>query len=320
MSEPAGGAVNEPGGAARPDPVRLEGAPAGSLSRALWLVKWLLLLPHLVVLCWLWAAFALLTVFAGAAILVTGRYPRGLFDFNLGVLRWTWRVGFYGYSALGTDRYPPFTLSDVPDYPARLDVAYPEHLSRGLVLVKTWLLAIPHYLVLAVFLGGGVGPRLGLISLLAVFGGVVLLLRGSYPSGVYGLTIGMDRWVARVTAYVALMTDSYPPLRLDQGGPDPSGPLPPGPMGTSTAARASAGAVGGLMLLAGSGMVVAGARLPVGAIPLAGLEALMIGGLAVAILGIPTVLLAARPDGHPADDDPGTDETDLFVGPRSTGC
>jgi hypothetical protein len=67
-----------------------------------------------------------------------------LFGFNLGVLRWSRRVGYYTYSALGTDRYPPFSLGEEPDYPATLDVAYPQRLSRGLVLVKWWLLAIPH--------------------------------------------------------------------------------------------------------------------------------------------------------------------------------
>jgi hypothetical protein len=145
------------------------------------------------------------------------------------VLRWTWRVGFYSYSALATDQYPPFTLKDAPDYPARLEVAYPESLSRGLVLVKWWLLAIPHYLVIAVFVGGawaGSGiDRLygggGLVGLLVLFAGIMLLFTSRYPKPLYDFVLGMNRWAFRVAAYATLMTDTYPPFRLDMGGDEP---------------------------------------------------------------------------------------------------
>ncbi|MGY2002670.1 DUF4389 domain-containing protein [Blastococcus sp. SYSU DS1024] len=226
-----------------PYPVRVDATLEPGLSRWLWLVKWLLLIPHYVVLAFLWIAFTVLTVVAFFAILFTGRYPRGIFDFNVGVLRWTWRVHYYGYAALGTDRYPPFTLADVPGYPARLDVAYPERLSRGLVLVKWWLLAIPHYLVLAVFIGGGLwlGTRTGpddgwdsgwgaggLVGLLVFIAAIVLLFTGRYPRPIYDFVLGMDRWALRVAGYAGLMTDRYPPFRLDMGGTDP-GSLPGGP-------------------------------------------------------------------------------------------
>src|ERR1700712_148052 len=129
---------------APPYPLRLTGELSPQLSRGLWLVKWLLAVPHFIVLLFLWIGFVAVSVVAFFAILITGRYPRGLFDFSVGVLRWSWRVGFYSYSALGTDQYPPFTLRHVPGYPARLEVDYPEALSRRLVLVKWWLLALPH--------------------------------------------------------------------------------------------------------------------------------------------------------------------------------
>lgn len=194
-------------------PVTVEGELAGSLSRWLWLVKWILVIPHLIVLVFLWLAFMVITIIAFFAILFTGRYPRGMFDFNVGVLRWTWRVGFYSYSTLATDQYPPFSL-EPRDYPATLEVEYPEKLSRGLVLIKWWLLALPQYLVLA-FFQGGPGFRFGGLQLvLVLFAGVALLFTGRYPRDLFELALGIARWSLRVLAYTALMRDEYPPFRL----------------------------------------------------------------------------------------------------------
>ena len=205
-------------------PVSISARLDDDLSPWKWLVKWFLAIPHYVVLAFLWLAFAVLTVVAGFAILFTGVYPRGIFDFNVGVLRWSWRVSYYATSGgIGTDRYPPFTLGPAEDYPATLEIAYPERLSRGLVLVKWWLLAIPHYVIVGVLVGGSWGDSTGpsLLGILVVIAGVALLFTGRYLRGLFDLIIGLNRWILRVVAYAALMTDKYPPFRLDQGGIEP---------------------------------------------------------------------------------------------------
>ena len=236
-------------------PARLYGELDPGLSRWLWLVKWFLAIPHWFLLIFLWTAFAVATIAAGLAILFTGRYPRALFDFNVGVLRWSWRVSFYASRALGTDRYPPFTL-DRTNYPADFDVDYPQRLSRGLVLVKWWLLVLPQALVVAAFTGGalffrdsggfvdydgapwqqswsGQGWRyqgwdspadagaISLLTLLVVIAALALLFTARYPRPLFDFIMGLNRWAYRVLAYGALMRDEYPPFRLDQGPIDP---------------------------------------------------------------------------------------------------
>ncbi|MCK2217328.1 DUF4389 domain-containing protein [Actinomadura sp. ATCC 31491] len=260
-------------------PVRVEARLDEPLNRGLWLVKWFLAIPHYIVLSLLWIAFAVLSVVAFFAILFTERYPRALFDFNLGVLRWTWRVAYYTYGALGTDRYPPFSLGAEPDYPATLEIDYPERLSRGLVLVKWWLLAIPHYLVVGLFTAGSViswrddvPDRVGgwfytldwggLIGLMVALAAVALLFTGRYPHGVYDFVVGMNRWALRVAAYAALMTDAYPPFRLEQGGHELPRMEPP-PVPHQEPVRHTTGSVvaivlGALLAFAAIGTAAAG--------------------------------------------------------------
>jgi len=212
-------------------PLTLTGIRDAHLSRWLWLVKMFLAIPHFVVLAALLPVAVVATIIAGFGILFTGRYPRPLFDFIVGVLRWNWRVGFYVYAAIGTDRYPPFRLASA-DYPATLDVTYPQRLSRSRVIVK-WLLAVPHVIIVALFgatlmlypiaalndastgslaLGG-----YSVLNLLVVIAGFFLLVTGTYPASLFDFLLGLNRWIFRVFVYAALMTDEYPPFRLDAG-------------------------------------------------------------------------------------------------------
>ncbi|MGV8896285.1 MAG: DUF4389 domain-containing protein [Rhodoglobus sp.] len=203
--------------------VRLEAALDPRLSRWLWLVKMFLAIPHFVILAGLGAAFIVTTLIAGVAILVKGRYPRALFDFNVGVLRWNWRVGFYVYAGLGTDTYPPFSLARRADFPASFEVDYDPNPSQPLVFAK-WLLTVPHLAIVAVLMGDWFSLQhpsqaatgaFSILNILVVTAGILLLITSRYPRPLFELLLGLNRWVYRVIVYVAFMRDEYPPFRLD---------------------------------------------------------------------------------------------------------
>lgn len=211
-------------------PARIEGELDGQLSRWLWIVKWILLIPHYVVLAVMLVGVVLLTVVAWISIVFTAKYPRWIFDFNVGVLQWGWRVAFYSYSALGTDEYPPFKLGDA-DYPARLEVDYPERLSRGLAWIK-WVLAIPHLVIVGLLTSGALyavesdGEQIyeagfSLLGFLVLVAGAFLLFANRYPAGLFDFVMGINRWSTRVWSYVFLLHDEYPPFRIDLGGKEP---------------------------------------------------------------------------------------------------
>ena len=199
--------VDEPVG--RDDSVRVR-SDIDAPSRRLWLVKWCLLaVPHYPILIGLYLLYPLVTIAAGIAILFTGRYPRPLFDFNVGVLRWSWRLMNYRFPMNSTDKYPPFTLASVPDYPADLEVDYPESLTNRAVLLQRWLLGLPQ-----IILCWSLEPFL---QVLCVVNAVWLLCIGTINQGMFDLLMGIVRWRYRVAVYVSLMRDEYPPFRMDLG-------------------------------------------------------------------------------------------------------
>ena len=199
--------VDEPVGG--DDPVRVR-SDIDAPSRRLWLVKWCALaVPHYPILIGLYLLYPLVTIAAGIAILFTGRYPRPLFDFNVGVLRWSWRLMNYRFPMNTTDKYPPFTLASVPDYPADLEVDYPESRTNRTVLLQRWLLGLPQ-----IILCWSLEPFL---QALCVVNAVWLGCVGTINQGMFDLLMGIVRWRYRVAVYVSLMRDEYPPFRMDLG-------------------------------------------------------------------------------------------------------
>jgi hypothetical protein len=183
-------------------PVRLDIAYPESLSRWLIFVKWLLAIPHLLIIYVLQLLVRVLTFLALFAILFTRKYPRGLFDLAVNAMRWNNNVNAYIF--LMRDEYPPFTW-EPGQYPVTYEVDYPPELNRWLPLVK-WLLAVPHYIAL-IFLG----LASAVVILIAFF---AILFTGKFPRGMFDFVVGVTRWSQRVTAYVILLTDEYPPFRL----------------------------------------------------------------------------------------------------------
>jgi hypothetical protein len=173
------------------------------LSRWLIFVKWLLAIPHLLIIYALALVAEVITFIAFFAILFTGRYPEGMFKFAVGVYRWMANVS--AYVMLLRDEYPPFSW-EPGQYPVTFDVDYPERLSRWKIFVK-WLLVIPH-LVAVVLLG----IVYYIVLIIAWF---AILFTARYPRPLFDFSVGVYRWSYRITAYASyLLTDEYPPFSL----------------------------------------------------------------------------------------------------------
>jgi small-conductance mechanosensitive channel len=172
------------------------------------LVHWLLIIPQAIVVYALAIVQNIIWILSFFAILFTGRMPESFFGFMAMTHRYQWRVG--SYYLFMREAYPPFEFQtvgqDPGDDPARLNIQAAPKLSRGLIFVK-WLLAIPHFIVLF-FLGIAVY----VVAIIAFF---AVLITGQWPESLRAFVIGVMRWSYRVSIYVYLMTDQYPPFSLD---------------------------------------------------------------------------------------------------------
>ena len=183
-------------------PLRFDVEYPEKLSRWLIFVKWLLAIPHLLIIYALSSVSSVITFIAWFAILFTKRYPRGLFDFVVNINRWN--ANITAYVGLFRDDYPPFNW-EPGKYSVTYEVDYPEELSRWLIFVK-WLLAIPHIIVLFF---------LYIAAFVAWFiAWFAILFTGRFPRGMFDFIVGVLRWNYRVSAYTSLLRDDYPPFSL----------------------------------------------------------------------------------------------------------
>ena len=183
-------------------PIQFDVEYPEELSRLLIFVKWLLVIPHLLILSVLVFVQYVITIFAFFTILFTKKYPEGLFTISVGVMRWTQNAN--AYMLLMRDEYPPFSW-EPDEYPVTLEIDYPEELSRWAPLYK-WLLAIPNLIVFMI---------VSIVAyFLVFFSWFAILFTGRFPSGLFDFVVGTQRWSLRLNAYIYLMRDEYPQFSL----------------------------------------------------------------------------------------------------------
>lgn len=166
-----------------------------------------IMIPHFFVLIFIAIALMFVNFIAFWAILITGKYPKGMWEFVLNFFRWNVRLNARLQNL--SDGYPAFGLN-AKDENSDIILAYPETSSRGLLLLRTFFglfyIMIPH------------GFCLLFLSLAAAFVRIIawwaVLITGKYPKGMHDFVVGVIRWQTRVNLYYYNLTDKYPPFSL----------------------------------------------------------------------------------------------------------
>lgn len=161
-----------------------------------------LVIPHAIILGLLMYVVTFVSLIAWVAILVTGSYPRGLYGFTAGVFRWY--VRYTGYAYLLTDRYPPFSMDQLGDYPIRFAMIEQVDGRNRLTVFFRYILIIPHLIILWLLTY--------VLMVVLFFAWIMALFTGSVPAGLHQFIEGYMRWLTRVYAYGSLLIDDYPPF------------------------------------------------------------------------------------------------------------
>lgn len=182
----------------------------------------ILAIPWFIVALFWGIVFTFTHLIAWIAIIILGRYPQWLYDFNAGVVRFGVRVSAWIY--LQTDVWPPFSLSDDPSYPIRVNIAPPAERQSRLKALFRWILALPVVLVLA-YGTSVIQQTAGVVAWLTI------VFRGYLPEGVNSMMTFVNSFHARVFGYLAFLTDDYPPVGLERAmtaeAPTPPATEPP---------------------------------------------------------------------------------------------
>jgi hypothetical protein len=184
----------------------------------------LLAIPWIFVALFWAILFAFTHLFAWVAIIVLGRYPDWLYDFNTGVLRYFVRTGAWVY--LQTDVWPPFGLADDPSYPIRVNFPPPAERQSRLKALFRLILVIP--LEIVIYFGIS-----AIHSATAIVAWLTIVFRGYMPEGVHNMLTFVNSFHARVFGYLAFLTDDYPPIgeeKAKNGGGAAPAPATPAPV------------------------------------------------------------------------------------------
>jgi hypothetical protein len=186
----------------------------------------ILAIPWMIVALVYLIAFAITHFVGWLAVVILGRYPEGLFNFNAGMIRFFVRT--YAWVYLQTDAWPSFGIGDDPSYPIRISFVRPERQSRLKAFFRL-ILVIPLEIVL--YLGVGY-----LHSGAAMVAWLTIVFRGYMPEGINNVLTFVNGLYARVGGYATVLTDDYPPIGLEAAKPSGGGvvqpsvpPAPPAP-------------------------------------------------------------------------------------------